>query len=133
MIMISLSATSTYITLSTHIGTGKLDLAFHAGPRDTSLVIGICQYHHLSSDMDIGLGDPNGSHTIAMETVRTGGSPQDTLFIPNQLCSDSSDIDLKRDVYGWWLLKLQTSGRGDKAGDRAVLIWQILFDQGWPV
>lgn len=68
------SGTHLYHVDNSHLTPGKPDLTFHAGADTTSPVVGVCKYAHFSSNTEIGLGDPNQSHSMKWERMNSQGT-----------------------------------------------------------
>ncbi|KAJ5580211.1 uncharacterized protein N7459_006196 [Penicillium hispanicum] len=58
---------------NSYLTPGKPDLTCHAGPDSSAPVVGVCKYHHFSSDAEIGLGDPSKPGTMTWERLNRDG------------------------------------------------------------
>ncbi|KAJ5895141.1 hypothetical protein N7495_006832 [Penicillium taxi] len=70
---IAVGNTSAYHVVNSQMIPGKPDLTFYSGSNKASPIIGVCRYRHFSSDMEIGLGDPNNPHTVNWEQLNRKG------------------------------------------------------------
>lgn len=61
---ISTNGRHVYYVDNSQMRIGKPDLTFHAGADNKSPVVGVIEFRHFSSDMEIGIGDP--AHPSAM-------------------------------------------------------------------
>lgn len=52
---------------------GKPDLTFHCGPDNNAPIAGTIKFHHFSSDIEIGVGDPRNPSAVRWERVTREG------------------------------------------------------------
>lgn len=92
------------------LGTGKPDMTFHSGSDNNGQIAGVVRFRHLSSDTEIGFGDPNQSSKIDndWECMSRQGVWKSTYHFQTEVGDD------KPHSFTWKPTKSMGSGR---AGD----------------
>ncbi|KAJ5225060.1 hypothetical protein N7468_006285 [Penicillium chermesinum] len=66
---VSTNGRHVYYVENSKSGVGKFGLTFHQGQDKSAPVAGAIKFHHFSSDMEVGVGDPENAHAVRWERM----------------------------------------------------------------